>query len=79
MNTGDIEKGVYLLFKDQFNVMHVGMVTSIVKDEIGVLVVKSIEESNLNTAIIPVGSIEMVFNTDINLDTLEEDYPEIWI
>jgi len=79
MNTEDIKKGVYLLFRDSFNVIHVGIVTSTTGDEIGVLVVKSIEESNLNTATISKDNIEMTFEVDINLDTLEEDFPEIWI
>jgi len=74
-----MNKGDYILFKDSFNITHVGLITSTSNDEIGVLVVKSIEESNLNTATISEENIEMIFEGKPDLENLEINYPEIWI
>ena len=80
-----VDKNDYILFKDSFGIAHVGVVTSNEyypesgRTEIGTMVLKSIDKSNLNTATIDYSNIEMKFDRKPNLDTLEEDYPEIWI
>jgi len=80
-----VYKDDYLLFKDSFNTVHVGIVTSEKQNsfnnkiEISVIVLKSITESNLNTALIEYSNIEMKFDKRPNLNSLEEDYPEFWI
>lgn len=80
-----LPKGTYLVFNDSFGVKHIGITTGPINDitidkrALGVIILKSLEESQLNTANILYSDIELILEGEPNLDTFEDDYPEVWI
>jgi hypothetical protein len=81
----NVEKNSYLIITDNFDIKHLIKITNLKNINpgsyilYGGIVIKSLEESNLNTINFTKESIEMCFSEKPNVDTLEEVYPELWI
>lgn len=83
-----LAKGTYLVFNDSFGVKHVGITTEPTdckynnKSIIGVIILKSLEESRLNTANVFYDDIELILEgkwDSERIENIEEELPEIWL
>jgi len=78
----DLQIKDYVLIKDSFNIQHVVRVDAIMPTKSGQAyassIIKSIDKSDLNTTIFYDDDIQLVLG-QINMNTLEVDYPEIFL
>ena len=82
-----VKKNDMILYEDSFNVTHIARVASapdantLYKDDksIGVIIMKSIEESNLNSGLISPSEVIIKFDGCKNAAEVEAKYPEVWL
>lgn len=83
-----LPKGTYLVFNDSFGVKHIGITTGPINDitvdkrVLGVIILKSLEKSQLNTANILYSDIELILEGEWDserIEGIETEMPEIWI